>query len=135
MTDNLPEVEFIKKEDSRTFYLDKRSNYDELMETFVSLVYEDCRAITCDGDIIYNVYKKMTIRESIQEYLIRGSIVENCYSAIFVNIFQKNESSTITLYMSGEYPWFVLIRFHPDVRCVTMEYYMSKKFQDAFQPS
>jgi hypothetical protein len=127
---NLPKIEYKEIQKSKTYLAYDDYDYNEFKKEFVEWVTASCNAITFDDEIIYNTYKNMSIRESIQEEIIRNMIIDDPHS-LLINIFKKNTNSRIIIYLFGENPWYVAIYSSPTF--ITVEYYKSKKYEEVFE--
>lgn len=131
--DCLPQIEYIEKAPSKTYYVDDgTTSYSEFRKEFADWVSADCHAITLDDEIIYNSYKPMSVRETLLDGIIRTSIIEYPHS-LFVNIFRKGQDARVVIYMfSLDCPWFVLVKYTANQKMLTVEYYKSQKYVDRF---
>ena len=75
----------------------------------------------------------MNIKQSIQEKIIRGTIIDDPHSSIFVNLIRKKEDTRVIVYMFGDTPWFIAAYYHPGVNMLTVEYYKSLKYELRFE--
>jgi len=129
---NLPKIEYTVKDAPKTYNLIDSNDYSKFKGEFITYVSADCHAITLDNEIIYNGYKEKSIRETLQEDMIRNMIIENPHS-LFVNIFRKNTDAHVIVYMFSDNPWFVAIYYRSDLETLTIEYYKSKKYMQRYE--
>lgn len=118
---SLPKIKYEHLARMNTYDLDDPESYDELKNDFISYA-PNCCAITYDDEIIYNVYKKLTIREHVLEDMIRDTICDEP-EYIFLRLFKKNESCRIILYMFGDNPWFMAYYYDPELNIIRQERY------------
>lgn len=128
---SLPMIEYEELESSKMYYVLDDLQYTEFQEVFTGYVSGDCHAITYDDEIIYNSYKDLSIKEHIQEDIIRSNIIDDPHASIFVHLFRKNKRARVILYMFGENPWFMACYYNDNI--ITTEFYKSKKFTRVFQ--
>lgn len=131
--DCLPEIEYIEKAPSKTYYVAGRSaSYSEFCKEFTEIVGADCHAITIDDEIIYNSYKPTSVRARLLDGIVRSSIIEYPHT-LFVNIFRKGQDARVVVYMfSVDCPWFVVVKYTANQETLTVEYYKSQKYVDRF---
>lgn len=120
------------KDESKTYNLIDSDDYTKFKEEFLTYVSADCHAITLDDEIIYNGYKEKSIRETLQEDMIRNMIIDNPHS-LFVNIFRRNKDAHVIVYMFGNNPWFVAVYYRSELETLTIEYYKSKKYMERYE--
>jgi hypothetical protein len=129
---DLPKIEYTEKHASKTYILNDSNDYSKFKEEFLEYVSADCHAITLNDEIIYNGYKEKSVKETLQEDMIRNMIIENPHS-LFVNIFRKNKDAHVIVYMFGNNPWFVAVYYKSDLDILTIEYYKSKKYMERYE--
>ena len=127
---SLPKIEYIEKHPSNTYaYLDA-VQYKEFQDEILNYVSGDCYAITLDDEILYNSYKEKSVREQLQDDMIRDKIIDDPHR-LFVKLFRKNVSARVIVYLFGENPWFVAVYYKPGF--LTMEYYKSEKYMEKYE--
>jgi hypothetical protein len=129
---SLPKIEYNEKHPSVLYYIDDKKQYADFKKEFIDYVSADCHAITLDDEILYNSYNDKSVRERLQDDMIRDKIMENPHS-LFVNIFRKRRDARVIIYMFGTYPWFIAIYYNSARNLLTVEYYKSQAFISRFE--
>lgn len=129
---SLPKIEYYEKHRPRTYYIDDEKHYADFQEEIQTYVGADCHAITFDDEILYNSYTEKSIRERLEDDLIRDKIISNPH-ALFVNLFKKGANAKVVLYMFGKYPWFVAIYYNAERNLIDVEYYKSNAYISRFE--
>lgn len=128
---SLPKIEYTEKDTSHAYGRD-RASLSEFYEEFTNYISGDCHAITVDDEIIYNSYEPKTIRETIQDGMIRQQLIANPHS-LFINMFRNNKSGRVIVYMYGLTPWFVAVYYNHSHQLIYLEYYKSKAYEEAWE--
>ena len=123
----LPKIEYTQLKAPFSYSVDSKPCYDEFCQEFIACVSGDCHAITVNDEILYNSYESKSIRETLQDDMIREKIIENPHS-LFVNLFRKKENAHVIIYMLGKTPWFLAVYYHDEMRLLTLEYYKSEEY-------
>jgi hypothetical protein len=127
----LPKIEYNDLKHVNTYSVDCKDSYTEFCEKFLSYVSADCHAISVDDEIVYNSYETKSIRESLQDDMIRSMIIDSPHS-LFVKMLRENKNARVIVYMFGQHPWFVAVYYNSNRRILTMEKYKSKKYIDTY---
>ena len=130
---SLPKIEYTEKRRSQTYAMYDPEQYQEFKLTFLTHILVDCHAITLDDEIIYNVYGKKSIREKIQEDLIRDRISRDPDQLFTHNALRYKKSFRVIIYLSEKFPWFVAIYYTARLDMLTVEYYKSEKYHEMYE--
>jgi hypothetical protein len=79
---------------------------------------------------MYNSYETKSIRDSLQDNIIRQSIISNPHQ-LFVELFRKEKDARVMVYMFGNKPWFLGVYYRANLQMLTLEYYKSEEFDKA----
>ena len=129
---NLPQIEYDALEPSKAYSINSKPCYDEFCMEFTECVSGDCHAITVDNEILFNSYEPKSIRDSIQDDMIRQNIINNPHG-LFVNLFGKKKDARVMVYMFGNKPWFLGVYFDASKEILRVEYYKSIAYKDSFE--
>lgn len=129
-THSLPKIEYYEKRPAKSYALGTEE-YGEFLKEFQMYIGGDCHAITLNDEIIYNTYENKSVREILQDGLIRDKIIENPHS-LFVNIIRKSENARVIVYMFGKTPWFLATYYNSVMKMITLEYYNSQIYLNTF---
>ena len=127
---SLPKIEYNEMHPSKTYAYNDAEQYEEFQEEFLNYVTGDCHAITLNDEVLYNSYDDKSVREQLQEDMIRDKIMDRPHS-LFVKLFRTDEKARVIVYLFGQNPWFVAIHYEPG--SLKMEYYKSKKYMDTYE--
>jgi len=128
----LPKIEYFEMQRPKSYYIEDKKQYHDFKEEFISYVDADCHAIVVDDEILYNSYIEKSVRESIEDDVIRDKITANPH-ALFVNLFRKEKNAKVIIYMFGKYPWFVAIYYNAERKLIDVEYYKSNAYISRFE--
>jgi len=129
---SLPKIEYNEKNRPMSYYIEDKKQYHAFKDEFISYVGADCHAIVVDDEILYNSYIEKSIRERLQDDLIRDKIITNPH-ALFVNLFRNGKNAKVIVYMFGNYPWFVAIYYNAERKLIDVEYYKSNAYISRFE--
>jgi hypothetical protein len=125
----LPKIEYTEARRSKTYSIDSNypSNYSEFCNEFKEYVSGDCYAITVNDEILYNSYEPKSIRDSLQDDMVRQMIIDAPHN-FFAKLFRKKEDARVIVYIFGQTPLFLAAYYHAEKELLTLEYYKSQKF-------
>ena len=130
---SLPKIEYTEKRRSQSYAMYDPEQYQEFKLKFLTYALVDCHAITLDDEIIYNMYGKKSIRENIQENLIRDRIISEPDQLFAKNALRNKKNFRVIIYLSGNSPWFVAIYYTARLDLLTVEYYKSEKYRQLYE--
>lgn len=128
----LPAIEYIKKRSSMTYSIHDKIQYDEFLERLNEVLVGDCSAVTVNDEIIFNHYRPKSVKETIQDNIIRNEIATNPHT-LFVDMYKSNKDGKTTIYMFRETPWFIIINYNNDLKLLKIDYYKSTKFIQEYE--
>ena len=132
----LPQIEHDTVISRRTYCRKKGddSEYYEMLKVFKSYLEADCHAMVVDNEILFNYYELDSIK-SMKNFLLdltlRNALSEEPHT-LMVQLLNRKKDATVTLYMFGNTPMFVVTRFHTLCKEIEMVIYASKKYTEEF---
>jgi hypothetical protein len=84
----------------------------DILEEYVSA---DCWGLSVNDEVIFDSYQEQTIREKIQDNLIRTSILELPHN-LLMYVYRLHEDSEVMVYMFGDEPSGILFSFSHERR-------------------
>ena len=106
-----------KDQESYKNFLDKVSEYIE----------GDCWALLVDREVIFNGYKEQTVRQQLEDHIMRDKIVESPH-LLFVEMFIKKKDTCVVIYMHGaDFKWMV-INYSAATESMDVKYLKDKGF-------
>lgn len=121
----LPKIEYTEKRPSTIYIPDDQKQYQDFLGRVQEFIVGDCWAIVINDEILFNSYKPMTVKEQIQDNIIRHELREYP-NTIFIDMIKKKKNGRVDIYMYGDTPWFVVIHFNDGI--IKMDYYKSNKY-------
>jgi hypothetical protein len=88
-------------------------NFCEFVEEILS---GDCWAVKVNDEILFNYFNEheKSYRDRILDDVVRQELIEDVHSSLFLQLFRRNKSADITIYMFGDETWAYKIEFCGD---------------------
>lgn len=88
-------------------------NFCEFVEEILS---GDCWAVKVNDEILFNYFNEheKSYRDRILDDVIRQELIDDVHSSLFLQLFRRNKSADITIYMFGYETWAYKIEFCGD---------------------
>ena len=129
MSNNLPITDISQKLDNDTkeiYSLDK--NYKEFIDFFKSYVSADCWSIVANDEVLFNSYQNKSLKEKINDHIVRDSIINNPHSTIFCNLFRMNKDFNVIIYMFGLDSFSIHINYSYSLKVFHISKFVSKDY-------
>ena len=123
----LPPIEYNVKRPSVVYSIEN----NEFIERIKEFIVGDCCAIVIDNEIIFNSYEPKSIKDKIQDNIIRHEIMKYPYT-LCSDMIKKNRNGKIIIYMYDDFPWFVVINYDANNKVLKFDYYKSNKYMDKY---
>ena len=100
----------------------------EEYEAFLAILKEylegDCWALTVDKEVIFNAYRKLTVKQELESHILRDKFVD-CPHLLFTEMIDKEEDAHVVVYMHGKNTRWLDIRYNGWGNYFTVNYYRS----------
>jgi len=127
----LPKIEYIPKRSSSEYVVINKNNYDEFLERIEEILIGDVWAITVDNEIIFNYYEPKSIKEKIQDNIIRHEVSQYPH-LLFTNMIDQGKDGKIIFYLFGQWPWYVVINYDSGFKRFKVDYFKSYKYIEKY---
>lgn len=102
---------------------------EECANRLTEILVGDCWAVDVNDNLLFNLYEKKSLRDTIIDKLIRDKITKNPFCML--NDLMSRSSGRIDIYMGGDIPWFVVCWYNASIDTCTIEYFMSEKYMES----
>jgi hypothetical protein len=113
---NIPIKSLMSQEETKFCSGNSRS-YEELLTCIKNYVGADCWAVTVNDEIVFNSYpredKPRSIKEEIENDMIRHAILKNPHSSVLVHIMRRRLPTTIKIHMFCINGYVLVINYLP----------------------
>lgn len=94
----------------------KRDNFVSIENLVEEFVGADCFAVVVNDELIFNDYKFINIKHSIDNVTIRNNIINDSHNTIFVHLFRNNVKTLhIKIYMFSSSPFVLNICYNNNI--------------------
>ena len=129
---SLPPIEYILMQPSYSVDIRNPEAYHgEFLKELAENISADSWALTVDDEIIFNEYVEKTVKEQIMEGVLRNRIADEPHQ-LFLDMFRNKKDGTVTVYMFGDCPWFLVIHYDAVNNSLIVSQYMSKAYENRF---
>lgn len=127
---NLPSIEYYTKRKASWYYMMCSGQRDECASRLTEILVGDTWAVEVNGNVLFNLYEKKSLRETILDKLIRDKLTTNPF-CMLNDVIDKTTHGRINIYMGGDIPWFVVCWYNSNLNMLILEYYKSQKYIEA----
>ncbi len=103
---------------NQQFNANDLDSYQEFQDLFKQYLEADCWALQIDEEYIFNNYldDQRTLRENINDQIIRDKIIENPHSNLFVYLHRMHKNCEIKIHMFGDHSLLIRILYDADTK-------------------
>ena len=110
----------------------KDDTYLQLIDEISEHIMADCFALKVNDEILFNINKEMSVRDSVLEKIIRNSIADSPHSYIINKLLRKQVDFTIEIYMFHLSPWKLVIKYDNNMSTFYMHKQVSQQYLNRF---
>jgi hypothetical protein len=122
------------------YYLNDEDDYQVLVDIVKENIEADCYGVEVEiygneekSECIFNTRDTHSIRDKIEEEIIRDKLIENVHRYLICNLLREDANFRIRIRMFINYPYILLISYCTDTKMFTLKKVVSNAYIEHFE--